>query len=116
LYDYIDESDKESAKPDFCGLIYPAYLTPDGPTTTNVAEEVVPDSETPPMFSVQTQDDGYLSALGMYTNATSVGVQAEMHLYATGGHGYGMCDDDGKALCEWPQRLAMWLQSMQLKN
>ena len=55
--------------------------------------------------------------VGMYTNATtSVGVQAEMHLFASGGHGYGMCDDDGNALCELTQRLVMWLQSMQAEK
>ncbi|GMI41333.1 hypothetical protein TeGR_g12020 [Tetraparma gracilis] len=111
LYAPIDGSDKESARPDFSVLIYPAYLTPDGPTTTNVAEEVVPDKDTPPTFSVQTQDDGFLSALGFYVNCTSVGVPAEMHLFAEGGHGYGMCDDDSNALCEWPERLASWLQT-----
>eukprot|EP00520_Triparma_pacifica_P004841 CAMPEP_0118646228 /NCGR_PEP_ID=MMETSP0785-20121206/7939_1 /TAXON_ID=91992 /ORGANISM="Bolidomonas pacifica, Strain CCMP 1866" /LENGTH=276 /DNA_ID=CAMNT_0006538197 /DNA_START=64 /DNA_END=891 /DNA_ORIENTATION=- len=104
LYDYIDESDEQSARPDFSVLIYPAYLTPDGPTTSDVAEEVVPDSRTPSMFSVQTQDDGFLSALGFYVNATSVGVDAEMHLFSTGGHGYGMCDDNSNELCEWPER------------
>lgn len=114
IYSYIDESDNESAKPDFSVLIYPAYLTPDGPTTSNVAEEVIPDEDTPPMFSVQTQDDGFLSALGFYTNLTSVGGQAEMHLFSSGGHGYGMCEDDSNALCEWPQRLVTWLKNTQL--
>lgn len=66
------------------------------------------------MFSVQTQDDGFLSALGFYVNATSVGVDAEMHLFSTGGHGYGMCDDNSNALCEWPERLSTWLINTQL--
>src|SRR5205807_6736093 len=56
-YDAIDEADRESCRPDFTVLIYPAYLTLKG-EENKLRPELNITTNTPPAFIVQTQDDG----------------------------------------------------------
>lgn len=108
-YDLIDEADKVSCRPDFVGLIYPAYLTvkEEG---DRVANELPVSSETPPTFLVQTEDDGVRveTSLFYYLALKKANVAAEMHLYAKGGHGYGM-RAKGTGIETWPERMKQWL-------
>ena len=48
------------------------------------------------------------------TNAKKVGVSAEVHLYATGGHGYGMRHVDGQPVTDWPKPCEAWLKTMSI--
>jgi hypothetical protein len=56
-YDIFDEADKTNCRPDFVALIYPAYLTVKDKNDA-IAPELPVNSNTPPTFLVQTQDDG----------------------------------------------------------
>lgn len=109
-YPEVDSADKVSCKPDFCLLVYPAYL--DGPNFT-IAPELKVTAQTPPTMLVQTEDDkSYInSSLFYYYALKEAGVPATMHLYSKGGHGYGL-RDTGNAVNEWPYRAEEWFMEL----
>jgi acetyl esterase/lipase len=111
-YDAVDEADAVTCRPDFCLLIYPAYLTvkEDG---DKVAPELKVTAETPPTFLVQAEDDGVRveTSLFYYAGLRNAKVPAEMHLYAAGGHGYGL-RPSASLVTTWPKRAEEWLRSL----
>ncbi|NYI48370.1 alpha/beta hydrolase [Macellibacteroides fermentans] len=109
-YPEVDAADKVSCKPDFCLLVYPAYL--DGPNFS-IAPELKITAQTPPTMLVQTEDDkSYInSSLFYYYALKEAGVPATMHLYSKGGHGYGL-RDTGNAVNEWPYRAEEWFMEL----
>jgi len=107
-YNALDDVDKVSCRPDFAVLAYPAYLT----TGDHLAPEVRVNAQTPPVFFVHAGDDP-ISAEGsitMYLALRRAKVPAELHLYAAGGHGFGLRPTD-KPATTWPKRCAEWLRS-----
>lgn len=109
-YPIVDEADGVNLRPDFCILIYPAYL--DGPNFT-IAPELKVTSDTPPTFLVQTQDDEKLlnSSIFYYYALKEAKVPVSMHLYPSGGHGYGL-RNTGDLVNEWPYRVMDWLRDI----
>jgi len=110
-YPPVDAADRLGCRPDFTLLIYPAYLV----GKDNVlAPEVKPPHapETPPTFLVQAEDDPIRveNAFYYYLALHRGGVAAELHLYPTGGHGYGLRRTDATATT-WPDRAADWLKA-----
>ncbi len=111
-YTRVDAVDDTSCRPNFTILIYPAYLS----SETNPLEltsEVAIAPQTPPCFLVQTQDDGVKveSSLAYYIALHQAEIPAEMHLYPTGGHGYGLRKSD-HAVSEWPDLCETWLKGI----
>jgi acetyl esterase/lipase len=108
-YDFVDEADNISCRPDFVGLIYPAYLTMEK-EGDKIANELPVSADTPPTFLVQTQDDGVRveTSLFYYIALKKEKVPVEMHLYAKGGHGYGL-RAKGTGIETWPDRMREWL-------
>ena len=116
LYAPVDDADKESARPDFAILIYPGHLTRGKLVTdSNRLNPNVPvTSETPPTFLVQAADDhtdGVDQALVYYAALTKAGVPAEMHLYAHGGHAFGLRRTP-LPITGWPALAEAWLQTI----
>ena len=109
-YPAVDAADKVSCRPDFCLLVYPAYL--DG-ENFKLAPELKVSAATPPTMLVQTEDDkSYInSSLFYYYALKEAGVPARMHLYSKGGHGYGL-RDTGAAVNEWPDRAEDWFREL----
>ena len=109
-YPAVDAADKASCRPDFCLLVYPAYL--DG-ENFQLAPEVKVSSTTPPTMMIQAEDDkSYInSSLFYYYALKEAGVPAWMHLYSKGGHGYGL-RDTGAAVNEWPDRAEDWFREI----
>jgi acetyl esterase/lipase len=109
-YPAIDEIDKVSCRPNFCLLVYPAYLD-NG--TMQLAPEINVTSRTPPTMLIQTQDDkSYINSSLVYYNALKeAGVRAWMHLYNKGGHGYGL-RDTGAIVNSWPDRAEDWFHEI----
>ena len=107
----IDQSDRVSCRPDFTILVYPAYLTvkSDG---DKLSEELPVNSKTPPTFLVQTQDDGVRveSSLFYYLALKNAEVPSELHLYPTGGHGYGL-RPSAHMVSHWPERAGEWMRA-----
>lgn len=109
-YPVVDATDKVSCRPDFCLLVYPAYL--DG-ENFQLAPELKVSSVTPPTMLIQAEDDkSYInSSLFYYYALKEAGVPAWMHLYSQGGHGYGL-RDTGVAVNEWPDRAEDWFREI----
>jgi acetyl esterase/lipase len=110
-YEAVDAADQASCRPDFVMLIYPAYLIRgEGP---DLAAELTVTSNTPPTFLVQTEDDGVHAenSLFYYLALKQAKVPAELHLFAEGGHGYGLRQSD-KAVSSWPKRAEEWMRGL----
>jgi acetyl esterase/lipase len=110
-YEAVDESDKVSCRPNFAMLIYPAYLIRRaGP---DLAPELTVTTNTPPTFLVQTEDDQIHveNALFYYLALKKANVPAELHLFAKGGHAYGLRKSD-KAVMSWPKRAEEWMRGL----
>ena len=112
-YDPIDEIDKVSCRPDFAVLIYPAWLNREG--TDELAPEVRVNAHTPRAFFVHANDDPIKSdsSVAMYLALKHAGVPAELHIYASGGHGFGLRPTT-QPCSIWPQRCEQWLRSQGL--
>jgi acetyl esterase/lipase len=108
-YEPIDAVDKVDCRPDFAVVIYPGGVIKRG--TDELAPEIRVTSETPPMFIAQSNDDqvGPLNSVYLYIALKRAGVPAELHIYATGGHGYGLRPSAAPA-STWTQRCEDWLR------
>jgi acetyl esterase/lipase len=109
-YPPVDDADKESCRPDFAILIYPFYLTPDN-DPAKLAPEIKVTDKTPPTFIVMTQDDRVDYAYAYALALKAAKVPAELHIYPTGGHGYGLGRPGGGGTETWPRRAEEWLKS-----
>lgn len=116
-YETLDEIDKTSCRPDFAVLIYPAYLTTkDGKEMAEeMAKEMRVTKETPPMFFAHAGDDRVSpeNSAMMYLALKRAGVPAELHIYSSGGHGFGLRPSD-QACSTWPQRCSEWLKDQKI--
>lgn len=110
LYPAVDAADKESCRPDFAVPVYPGHLTLDH-KTFNLNPFVPVTSQTPPTFLVQAEDDnvdGVKQSLVYYIALKNAGVPVEMHLYAHGGHAFGLRRTKFP-ITAWPQLVETWL-------
>lgn len=109
-YSPVDAADKQSCKPDFTILIYPAYL---GTKNYELTEGISISSATPPTFLVQTQDDKrYVnSSIAYYLGLKKADVPAELHLFPHGGHGFGLRASN-HAVSQWPRLCEAWLREL----
>jgi acetyl esterase/lipase len=110
-YEPADEADRVECRPDFAVAIYPGGVNkPKG--TDQLAPEIRVTSQTPPMFIAMSGDDrvGVENAVYLYLALKRADVPAELHVYTTGGHGYGLRPSD-KPCSTWPQRCEDWLRS-----
>ena len=96
-------------RPNFSALVYPAYCFKEG--GIELSDEIKVDADTPPAFVVQTRDDKrhYRSTLAYAAALDSAGVPAEVHLFAKGGHGYGLRASD-HPVSKWPKLCEAWMR------
>jgi acetyl esterase/lipase len=113
-YEPVDEIDKVSSRPDFAVLIYPGGLDEKG--QSRLKDEVKVTKDAPPMFFVHAFDDNVsvLNTLLFAAELKKVNVPAEVHVYATGGHGYGLRHVEGQPVTDWPQPCAAWMKTLRL--
>jgi len=112
LYPLVDAADGLSCRPDFQLLIYPAYLS-ESDGSLEVAPTIQPPSDAPPTFLVQAEDDPVHveNSIAYFEALKRKNVSAEMHLYAKGGHGYGLRPTQ-LPVTEWTTYAAHWLESI----
>lgn len=99
--DAADPIERASSRPDFMVPMYPA-------NPPNALERV--DERTAPAFIVQAFDD-FLpieNSLSLASALAAAKVSAEAHLYAQGGHGFGL-GVNGGPVASWTERFADWL-------
>ena len=113
-YSPQDEVDQVSCRPDFAALIYTGGLTRKD-DKWQLHDYVRVAANTPPMFFAHAYDDPVpvSNSLLLFAEMKKAAVPAEIHIYATGGHGYGM-RNTGHACNTWPQRCADWLKTQGL--
>ncbi len=110
-YPRVDDADDASCRPDFQLLIYPGLLVKES-GSYEMGPEVAVTPKTPPTFLVMAQDDPvHVENVLAYAMALQQAkVPMELHVYPTGGHGYGLrlARD---FVTTWPLRAADWLRS-----
>jgi acetyl esterase/lipase len=115
IYPVTDAADKVSCRPDFAIAIYPGHLS-----AGENSFALVPDiqnhitKQTPPTFLLQNEDDnvdGVEQALSYYAGLKKAGVPVEMHLYAQGGHAFGLRRTN-LPVTTWPLLVETWLRTI----
>jgi acetyl esterase/lipase len=114
LYDPIDDADKLSCRPDFSVVVYPGYLANADQNFAPNAE-IHPTANTPPTFIVQAEDDPVHveNAVVYFLQLKNAKVPAELHLFAQGGHGYGLRKRD-LPVSYWPGFVEAWLETIKI--
>lgn len=122
----------QESKPDFSILLYPVIsFSPaishggsrDNLLGTEKSDELINyysnelqvSDQTPPAFLVHAMDDGAVpveNSIEYYLALKKRKIAAEMHLYPTGGHGFGMRTEGKGSLANWPAAMEGWLKSM----
>jgi acetyl esterase/lipase len=114
LYDPVDAADQLSCRPDFAVVVYPGYLAND---KENMATnpDIEPTAQTPPTFIVQAEDDPVHveNATNYFLQLKKAKVPAELHVYADGGHGYGL-RRTALPVTTWPQTVEVWLHTIKM--
>jgi endo-1,4-beta-xylanase len=101
--DAPDAVERESSKPSFQALLYPAI-----PADLSLA------AGNPPAFLVCGEKDREDIALGLpalYLAIKKAGASAELHVYAGIGHGFGVRESNQPPVSLWPQRFLEWLDA-----
>lgn len=134
LYPAVDAADEVSCRPDFAAAIYPGHISiafaesdanagtrkfplpvPPGANKELGLSPYVPIThETPPTFLVQAEDDhedGVDQALAYFIALKNADVPAEMHLYAQGGHAFGLRSTK-LPITYWPDLMETWLHTI----
>jgi acetyl esterase/lipase len=111
-YPRVDDADETSCRPDFTVLIYPGYLV-SKEHPESVSPELKISEKTPPMFLVQAEDDSVPveNSLFFFRALKAAKIPAELHIYPSGGHGYGLRGSP-HLVTTWPQRAADWLRAL----
>ena len=110
LYPAIDAADKESCRPDFAVAVYPGHLSIND-QKFKLNPHVPVTRRTPPTFLLQDEDDhvdNVNDSLVYYIALKNAGVPVEMHLYAQGGHAFGLRRTKFP-VTRWPQLVETWL-------
>lgn len=109
LYEPIDKIDQSSCGVNFAILIYPAWLASDS-GELNEGFEV--NDQSPPMFFVHAVNDrvSCMSSVALFAALKKADVPSELHIFADGGHGYGMRETE-LPVTRWPNLAAKWLDS-----
>ncbi|WP_244249494.1 alpha/beta hydrolase, partial [Vibrio fluvialis] len=132
VYPLQDSADLLSPRPDFAALMYPVIsmdeeighdgsryeLMGDDPDTTtrqhySLHTQVRPD--TPPCFLMHASDDNAVKAdnsLLFWQALKAHHVPTELHIFARGGHGFGLRGVQHLPAKHWPQLLDSWVQSL----
>jgi len=115
LYEPVDAADQLSCRPDFAILIYPGGLIArEAPLALSPSAQ--PTADTPPTFIAQAEDDPMApveNSLLYFQALKNVHVPAEMHLYAQGGHGFGL-RRTALPVTTWPQAAEIWLHNIKI--
>lgn len=103
-----DSVDKEGCRPAFQALIYPGNSF-----RLNIVKNA------PPLFILggfQDRKDIAEGIADLYKKYKEAGVSAELHIYATAGHGFGLRTTNKGSVAGWLQRFLDWMSDMGFLN
>jgi acetyl esterase/lipase len=108
-YDTVDDADRISCRPNFAVLIYPGGVIKRG--TIELSPEIRVTASTPPTFLAHANNDPVSpeNSVAYYLALKKAGVPVELHIFETGGHGFGMRPGPHPN-SEWPTRCAEWMR------
>jgi acetyl esterase/lipase len=130
-YPHQDPADDVSARPDFAVLMYPVIATT-GPSAhhgsaeqlraAGVSASNLPrysphlnvSAQTPPTMLVHAADDTSVpveNSLMMYQALLNARVRSELHVFDSGGHGFGLRGVAGRDVAAWPTLVQNWALS-----
>jgi acetyl esterase/lipase len=124
-YSSRDAIDSVSCRPDFGIALYPGHLSswyPDEPkshanrTDLTLNPKITVTKRTPPTFLLQAENDpvdDVRNSLSYYLALKNARVPAELHLYAEGGHAYGL-RPTAKPITRWPSLVEKWLRTIRV--
>jgi acetyl esterase/lipase len=110
-YEPVDATDRLSCRPDFGILAYSGYLK--RKDRDELAPTVRAAAKAPPLFFVHASDDPVSAvdhSVVAYLALKRAGVPVELHVYATGGHGFGV-RKVGHPCENWTRACADWLRA-----
>src|SRR3984885_1996382 len=118
-YAPVDAADKLSCRPDFAIAVYPGHLwahededhSSRNETELSLRPDITVRADSPPTFLLQAEDDhvdGVQQSLAYYVALQKAGVPTEMHLYAQGGHAFGLRPSK-LPIAQWPRLVETWL-------
>lgn len=112
LYTPVDAADGESCRPDFAVAIYPGHLWTEDNLELNPRIRVT--RNTAPTFLLQAENDPtdpVQNSLAYFGALKQADVPVEMHLYAQGGHAFGLRKTQFP-ITEWPKMVERWLRTI----
>jgi len=113
-YPPVDAADKESCRPDFAVALYPGHLWMPQGGHYAFNPDIHVTRDTPPTFLLQAETDSVDNvnqSLVYYIALKDAGVATEMHLYADGGHAFGLRTTNDP-ITAWPQLVEKWLRTI----
>lgn len=116
-YPAVDAADALPSRPDFAVLLYPGHLhdSAGGRTSTRLAPWLKVSPKAPPTFLLHSVGDPTDSVYQSFTYAMALEqakVPLEMHLYAAGGHAFGLRPSAAAITSSWPTLVETWLHSI----
>jgi acetyl esterase/lipase len=125
-YSETDEIDKVSCKPNFGIAFYPGHMTFHADKPYSLNKDLPVDSNTSPMFILQAGNDNVDSiqnSLVYYIALKKAGVSAEYHIYAEGGHAFGLNESAQKVknwaslpIADWELLVERWLKTIHMTS
>ena len=135
FYEGADRFEAASSRPDFAALLFPVVSLRKPFESSRTRKEIIGEKPTraaedawsldtyaakgaPPMILFSAADDpttppGHNVAL--FEALTRAGASAEMHIFAQGGHGWGLGTPD-QTLSQWPDLFAAWLDARMIEK
>ena len=113
-YTAVDAADAQSSRPDFAMVMYSGHLWTGAKHGLSLADDIAVDDAVPPTFIVQATDDptdDVRESLTYYRALIDVGVPVEMHLFARGGHAFGLRVKDAP-VAQWPHLAERWMHDI----
>jgi acetyl esterase/lipase len=123
-YQLTDEIDKISSKPNFGIVFFPGHMTIHTSKPYELNKKIPVDSNTPPTFILQAGNDPIdpiENSLVYYIALKKAKVHAEYHVYAEGGHAFGLYKTaldntkwDKLPIADWEALVLRWLQTIEI--
>jgi acetyl esterase/lipase len=132
-YTSLDDADTTSARPDIAALGYPVISFKDGvahmgsrtkmlgpnPDADRIKEysaDIAVPHTTPPCFLMCAADDPVVSvdnSLLMFRSLRQASVPATLHVFESGGHGFGLQSSNDPSVAAWPNLFLEWSRQHQ---
>ncbi|WP_256077741.1 alpha/beta hydrolase [Massilia sp. YIM B04103] len=115
IYRPVDQADNESCRPDFAISLYPGHMSANyRADLSRLNPRIRVTGQTPPTFLLHAQNDPIDPvefSLLYYAALRKANVPVEMHLFAEGGHAFGLRPTE-QAITKWPLLVETWLRTL----